>query len=225
MIGFSTGCLYKNFNPVSKEAIEIVRSTGCRCIELCVGKVERMSLHLPDDVKYSNNEETKNLFDKIIDLHKRICFDSVVLHPDLVLYWDYICNIDLPLAFENMDNRKDFGKSVEDMQKVFSRRNFGFVLDLMHAFTNDSSMKLSKEFYNNFKNKICHLHLSGYFIQEDGQSHSPLFQTKQKNILLSVPLGKPVVIESVFSNCINKDKVKFMKECLDKELNYVRNLL
>jgi hypothetical protein len=245
MIGFSTGCLYKYYNPLSKEAIEIVKSSGCKYIELCAGKIKRMGLlkllnrkdfagfdyksfHLPCGVRYFNDEITRRLFEKVSVVQKRIGFDTFVLHPDLVDDWDFIHSINLPFSFENMDNRKKFGKSVEDMQMVFLKKDFGFVLDLTHAYTNDSSMKLAQELYENLYSRLCHFHLSGYSVKKRDKgdsSHCPLFITKQEGILTSVPLDKPIIIESTIPVCAGKNKKKKMVEQLREELNYVNSFV
>jgi len=240
MIGFSTGCLYKNWNPVSKEAIEIIRSTGCDGIELCAGKVERIdrfdsiseedlkgfeyiSLHLPDDIHYLNNSKTEKLLKKIFEIHKRIGFDCVVVHPDLVDDWEIFEKFDLPLCVENLDILKKTGKSIKDMESFLSGRKFGMVLDLTHSYTSDSSMKLAENLYDNFADRIYEIHLSGYFVQDgDGQTHSSLFITKQEEILMSVPLNKPVIIESVLFGYPDEGRAEWAKEQLKKELNYVK---
>lgn len=41
-IGFSTGCVYKNMEPCSPEAIAIIKKAGCDSIELCAIKPERL---------------------------------------------------------------------------------------------------------------------------------------------------------------------------------------
>jgi len=239
-IGFSTGCLYKNMNPISKRAVEMIVSTGCNIIELGAGEKSRIyelssidksdlsqfeyvSLHAPDDLIYDNNEETLEILKKISENHARLNFDCVVIHPDAVADWSVFDVFDLPIAFENVDEWKDFGKSAQDIKKVFGFGDYGMICDLTHAHTIDSSTKLARDLQKEFTERICHIHLSGYHcFGGDSQKHYPLYLTKQRELLDAVILDRPIVIESVLPKCIEGDEVEYMKDSLAKELGYVK---
>ncbi|MGC9309414.1 MAG: hypothetical protein ACP5D2_01840 [Candidatus Nanoarchaeia archaeon] len=208
-IGFSTGCFWKNVNPVSKKAIELCNFEECNCIEICAARLDRVtflrdlskedfqdfdfvSLHLPCDVRYYNHEVCEKLFSEIMSAHKNIGFDVIVLHPDLVDDWEYMRKFDLPLAIENMDASKPFGKSVDNLLK-FSK-GFRFVLDINHAFSNDSSGELAKNLHETFRDTLCEFHLSG--LNPEGRGHCPLYSAKQGKFINYIQSGNPVIIES-----------------------------
>lgn len=235
MIGFGTGSFYKNLQPVSKEATDLVKGTGCNAIEFCALNPERLdffkdinvdnfrhvSLHAPD-IEYRNDSFSLGVLNKIEKLHKRFNFKTVVVCPNYVVDFSVFEGFDFPLSFENMDKRKNFGTSVEDMRKIFNLLpNAKFVLDLTHVFTNDNSMKLAKEFVKEFKDRLVEIHLSGYRIHSDGdeQQHYPICVSKQKEILDSVPFGIPIIIESVFP------KTERIEEKLFDEVNFIRSYL
>ncbi len=243
MIGFSTGCLYKNLEPVSKKAVDMIASTGCDAIELCAGLKKRIeelaliskddlsgfkyiSLHAPDDLYYDDNKETLNVLKNIEKNHKRLNFDCVVVHPNVVVDWSVFDDFDLPFAFENLDKGKGFGESVEDIRKVFSFVDCNMVLDLTHAYTIDSSMGLAKNLYEEFYEKISQIHLSGYYCHGgDKQQHYPISITKQTDILNAVKLDKSIIIESVLPKCVESDDREWIRARLSEELTYVKDFL
>jgi len=243
MIGFSTGCLYRNIEPISKKAIKTIASTGCDAIELCAGLKERIptlssigkddlanfkyiSLHAPCDISYGKNEEALNILKEIEENNKRLGFDCIVIHANNVTDWSVFSDFDLPFAFENIDKGKGLGETVEDMKKVFSFVNFKMVLDLTHAYTVDPSMELAKNLYKEFKERIFQIHLSGYYCHgEDSQQHYPINITKQEEILNAVKLDKTVIIESALPNYMECDKTKRIKDNLDAELKYVKDFI
>lgn len=172
MLGMSTGVLYKRMASTSQRIIDIQKSLGNTIIEIsCVRKeelfrinalngkdtrayFEYLSLHAPNDLEYGVNEETKKVLNAIADAHKLFQFNLVVFHPEKVVDWSVFDKLSFPVGMENADWRKDFGRTIEDMIKVFERVDAGFVLDVNHCFTNDKSMKLANEFINRFSNRL-----------------------------------------------------------------------
>jgi hypothetical protein len=224
IIGFNSGVLHHSITPISKEMLSIIRETGSNAIELGYSKTDRsnhlknlkildfrgfshISIHAPSNFTYGNNKETIETLDLIQKAHNKFNFSCVVLHPDLVSDWRIFKNYNLPFAVENMDYRKKFGKTVEDLEKVFQNNHYGFVLDLNHAYSNDKTMKLASEFYEKFRDRLCEIHLSGF-----QKYHEPLFITKQDEIIRALPKKEvPIIIESVCDS----------KEDMDKELGYI----
>jgi hypothetical protein len=86
------------------------------------------------------------------------------------------------------------------------------VIDINHCYTNDKTLKLLLNFYKNFKDRICEIHISGFI-----KLHEPLYITKQVKFLKSFPEIKnfPIIIES---NCADKQEAA-------KELKYIKKLL
>lgn len=224
-IGMSTGVLYKTISPMSQRIIDIQKSIGCSAIEMgCIRKerlfelpnlnasdirshFSHLSMHAPTDLKYRSGDETKQVLKLIAEAHQRFQFDLVVFHPENVEDWSVFENLSFSIGIENADWRKDFGRTVEDMVKVFERIDVGFVLDVNHCFTNDKSMKLAGEFGTRFSDRLREVHLSGFT-----KYHEPISATRQEEIIRAVPDGNcPIIIESV---CLDEKEV-------NQELSYV----
>src|ERR1035437_9376973 len=116
-LGFSTGCLYKVCE--AKEAISIIKNSGCKYIELGFTTPERffgeqldrinekdlegfeyISFHTPI-LNYGNNDDTKRFFERISNFNKIIKLNLVVFHPDIVEDFSVFKNLDFNIGFEN----------------------------------------------------------------------------------------------------------------------------
>lgn len=238
-LGFGTGCLYKNLEPVSTEAIKMIRSSGCNAIELCAIRVERLkqldnigvkdlsgfshvSLHAPDTI-YKDDTKTHDILERIQRKHRQLRFKVVVLCPDFIEDWHVFDKYDIPIAFENTDLRTHFGNSINDMREVLKNPKFNMVLDLTHVYTVDKDMDLARKFSTNFASRIAEIHLSGYYIHgSDEQQHYPIHISKQKEILKSVLLDVPIIIESVWPKITNDgDPNSYLVKEIKKEYEYV----
>ena len=241
LLGFGTGCFYKNLEPVSKEAIALARTSGCNAIELCAGRRERLaylkaipeedlssfsyvSLHAPDDVVYAEDEQTRTVLDSIAEQHERLNFKLVVFHPSKVQDKSVFKEYALPIAFENVD--KGFGRTPEEMDAFFSELDARMVLDVLHAHIVDPSNGIARQFCSRFEDRICQVHVSGHKQHgEDMQQHYPISQMKQLDLLAAVPPNLPVIIESVFPEYSGNDLYTWIKRQLKEEYDYVKNNL
>ena len=213
-IGFSHGVMYKSANPSSVETVEAFLKVAPDIIEINVHQPERLdemgpviesfkkfsrrSLHLSCGMDYGRNELAKMVMAKSEDLYAKTGCALALVHPDLVSDWSIFDGSQMKLAVENMDNRKQAFKGIEDFQKFFAEHDdWKLVLDLNHCFTNDPTLKLAQDFIDSFKPRITEIHLSGF-----AGFHEPLFQTKQLDILnycKQLP-DADIVIESVIDN-------------------------
>jgi hypothetical protein len=109
-----------------------------------------------------------------------------------------------------MDIDKKFGKSIEDMKHVFELcPDAKWVFDLNHVYTNDNTMETAKDFYNTFKQRLTHYHLSGY-----GGFHDALCLSKEDIILKGIQsLEFPIIDEGNL----------LLKGVLKEEFEYVSN--
>lgn len=223
LIGFSTAFLHHTYPRVSKEIIDICREMGCTAIGLhchveeldLVGKLEKKDLdgfdfvafHMPRGV----TSQDFDILDKIQDFHNKLKFDIIEFHPDKIADWGDLKSYKLPFSIENMDARKEVGKSLESMKEIMSKNDFKVTLDVNHCYVNDASLKLADNLWDEFKDRISHFHLSGYQIR-----HEPLVRTQQKE-LVGFVAGKdrPIIIESV---CKDLDEAK-------REFDYINNYL
>jgi hypothetical protein len=162
--------------------------------------VKMVSMHAPTaHLRYDDSMITHRILHKIELICAKYSVHNVVFHPDLIFNWSVLASYtNIPVSIENMDDRKDFGKSIGDIESVLKKYNFGLTIDLQHCFVNDSTMKLAQEFQDKFKDRIVEYHISGF---EKRLLHYPLYKTKQNIIIEALKYKNiPIIIESVFDN-------------------------
>jgi len=235
ILGFSTGCLYrtKKYHRVSKEIVEEYINLGCNAIELnCLSsenfqaildniskndlaRFEYVSVHAPSFGKLTD-EETRNALDLAQKVYKKLNFNHLVIHPDEVKDWSIFEKHSFPISIENMDSRKNAGKTIESMDEIFSKYDVPMTLDLNHCFTNDSSMKLASDMAEKFKDRIGEIHLSGCDEYKQPSYHDPIYQTKQQEILDAIPNGDiPIIIESACNDMTDvRQEYAYVKQYL-----------
>lgn len=228
-VGFSTGAFIQ-YLP-AKQALKVIRQAGCLAAELCFvqtkqideGRMDELtredlegflylSLHAPK-MYYQNNDETLKIFRQIEKIHNIHPLDAVVFHPDTIVDATVLKKANFPVAFENMDNRKPYGTTPEDLKKLLDKDpSFRFVLDVNHIKTNDPTMKLADQFYASLGNRLTHYHVSGLGTDKP---HVPLIETQQKEIVAAIQsIDAPVICESG----INPKDIKKEKEFIEKYL-------
>lgn len=227
ILGFSSGCLYKTHDRLGRETFEIYRKTGSNAIELMVHDVEdlpklkeitreelagfeHVSLHAPKFDGLSE-KELNDVLRQIEAAHQKLSLEYVVIHPDIISDWKIFSDFSFPVAVENMDDRKESCRNVEDMQKVFEQIDAKMILDVNHCFSNDPTMKLAYDFIEAFRDRIVGFHLSGF-----ETFHDPLYKTQQQEILDAIfDKNIPIIIESGFEK----------EEEVEKEFEYIKNKL
>ena len=211
VLGFSNEAIELSLTKTSK----LVYDT--RISEL-LKKFKYKSVHLPvlkdgDEVIYYPDDSIKTWI-KIIDQYiEDICPDTVLVHPDQVRDFKWLTRkYGCALALENLDARKKFGKTIEDMESVFKEcPGAKWVFDLNHIYTNDRSMGLATEFFDKFQNRLAHYHISGY-----GGFHDALCLSREDVIIKGLlSLDYPVIDEG---NLLQKG-------VLEKEFNYITERL
>lgn len=187
----------KEYYAVSNEAIELSLTDLVGLLEFPfkeiygdLKKFKYISLHLPvitgDD---PNNKEfltypnikLNPYLEVLKQIAKDIHINTYVMHPDQVLDFNWAKDEfgDL-LGFENMDNRKPFGKVTADMKTVFDMcPNAKWIFDINHLYTNDNSMESSKQFYDTFRSRLTHYHISAF-----GGFHSSFTKNPHELVIL-----------------------------------------
>lgn len=233
-IGFSTGCLYKSgIDIFSADLLAYFRSIGCTAIELNaleekhIDRLESLtredvegfayvSLHGPAlGITFTDDAQTRSILDRIVELHKKLTFQSIVIHPDRVQDWNVLDSyLDrIPLSIENMDNRKSVARDISEFNQFALDTRYSIVVDIQHCFTNDPSYNLANDFLETYNERITHVHLSGY---DKVHHHWGLFRTRQQELVRQAHRSqKPIIIES---------RVLCVEE-LSCELDYVKQLL
>ena len=210
-IGFSHGDLFKIHDVYTKENIQLFKDSGCNVIEVNahhVHEVERLdsilpfindfayiSMHVPCDCRYGDNQATREVLRKLENFYIKAKAQLAVVHPDLVDNWEVFKEFKMRWAIENMDDRKEKFKDVNDLSNFFEQHNdWQLVLDVGHCNANDKTMALAYEMILNFQDRIAEIHLSGY-----EKFHDPLHRTRQLEIINACKkLDVPIIIESVF---------------------------
>lgn len=221
-LGFSTGTTYKYLTV--GEALRTFLQQDIDVAELCYVRHDRLqreelpvdmlkgfrylSLHAPNDITYGDSKESEEVVQNIQKLHSVRPFDLVLFHPYEGMDLDFFKQLPFPVAFENMDHTMPFGRTVDDLKKVFDNTIFYMVLDMNHMYTNDHTMQLGKDLYNNFKDRIAQIHLSGF-----EKIHEPLFKTKQKQIIDAIPDKLlPLIVESTMKPQEIKKERKYIMD-------------
>lgn len=226
-LGFVTGLLdkisyldkLKIFTELNCSALEIglieCQRFGAVADSLSVidySRFKYLSLHAPcrrngEKLFYRDDAQTREMLEKILSLHKKLNFSTIVLHPNRVEDWTVFHEYDLPWAVENMDNRNSFGNNISDLKKIFQENDFKMVLDINHCFTVDTTLKTARAMIDNFSDRIKEVHLSGF-----AEYHDPLYRTKQIELIkIASQLNVPIIIESI---CNTAEEYKL-------EYNYV----
>lgn len=228
-IGFSTGALYKSGLSLD-EILRRYLKLGCSAAELNFVRLNDLlatdpatlsknrkllsffswvSLHAPVKINYgAPDSPTQEIFAKIGEIHKKVArLNLVVFHPETVVDFKPFEDAPFPIAFENMDNRKAICRDAIDIEQILAlSEQFHFVLDVNHAYTNDSTMRLAQELYERAGHRLAEIHLSGY-----NGYHEPLHETRQAKIIAAIrDFNVPIIIESVVS-----------PDTLEQELQYI----
>jgi len=235
-IGFSNGDFYRlDFNSnqrFSNQRINFFKDGGsASALELCCYKEEMvdylldndidlsyftyLSLHVPD-LPYKKDGRANSVLSKLELLGQKYKINNFVFHADTVIDWGLFNSFrGLPVSIENMDDRKKFGRTIDDIKSILYKHNFKLTLDLQHCFVNDSSMKLALDFQEEFKDKIAEYHISGF---DEELLHYPLFKTKQNIIIESLKyINLPIIIESAFDKVgEHEEEMKYITDIINK---------
>ena len=137
--------------------------------------------------------------------------DLVVFHPNTIKDFSVLNQVK-NAAVENMDFRK-FGKTFEDMKKVFEQSNVLMCYDVFHAYSVDTDFIEGNKMKQAFKDKIKEVHISG---GNRENHHILLCETKQDEIVKNVSdLKVPLIIESCIPDI----------DSLKKEVEFIKNNL
>ena len=232
-IGFSTGALMLgNF----QEALRLMQGTSMTAVELSalrlhelpilVGALPKLDLeqfgyisfHAPS--RFSADEE-----DGVIERLRQIP-DSwpIVVHPDTIYEagkWAVFGN---QLAIENMDRRKNEGRSAEELCRWFEKLpNARLCLDLAHAHQCDRTMTEAFRILSNFRDRVCQLHISE--LDSTGH-HFPLSYGSIQaflEIASLIPADAPAILESL--NPLQGAEDELQQDWIEHEANRARAAL
>jgi hypothetical protein len=86
---------------------------------------------------------------------------TLIAHPDLVADPAPYRALGRRIVFENMDDRKDGGRTADELEGLFAELpEAGFCLDIAHAHTIDPTMSVAAELLDRFRGRLREVHLS-----------------------------------------------------------------
>ena len=179
-------------------------------------KFENVYMHAPVKLdnewcSYPSNKMDKYI-DRILNLMDRVEIKSVLFHPDLVKDFNYLNKLfGKKLSFENMDVKKEFGTTIQDMEAVFNKSpQARWICDLNHLYTLDETLNNTTKWHEVFGDRLVYYHLSAF-----GGFHSLFVDTHEDVILKGLlDTSKPVIHEG-FSNPDAIDKLPSEKRYIE----------
>jgi len=86
---------------------------------------------------------------------------AIVMHPDTIEDPCHFRVLGKKLLLENMDARKDDGRTVEELVSWFAELpEAGFCFDIAHAWSVDDTLTVGAELLDEFRTRLRHVHVS-----------------------------------------------------------------
>ncbi len=230
-LGYSTGVFW-NYDISLKEKVKLLLEIDNEAIEVMFNKPETLSdipdpetlnlinkfkyrsIHAPMKGVHYSQTKNENLIDKLLLVAEKIEAHTILFHPVDIEDHKWLGNkVGSKIAFENMDNRKQFGKTVRDLEGVYKKvPHAKWVFDVNHLYTHNPTMSQTNKYHKALGNRLCHYHFSGF-----GSFHDCISITKEDVMFSGITdLSKPIISEGSSKN---------MKDAIRKEHKYILNHL
>jgi Xylose isomerase-like TIM barrel len=86
---------------------------------------------------------------------------AIIMHPDTIEDPSHFRVMGRKLVLENMDSRKDGGRTVEELASWFADLpDAGFCFDIAHAWSVDDTLAAGAELLDAFRPRLRHVHVS-----------------------------------------------------------------
>lgn len=206
-IGFSTGSIAlgdfrKAVNDLNRKPGNVIELSALRESELeplidsldtlDLGKFNYVSFHAPS--KLRNMTEVR-LVELLTTVANRGWY--VIVHPDIIKdyrLWEVLGQF---LCLENMDKRKEIGRTADDMTSLFERLPAAsFCFDIAHVRQVDPTLMEGLKMVNLFRERLVQLHVSEV---NSESKHQPLtFESilAFNTLAQFIPPETPIVLES-----------------------------
>jgi sugar phosphate isomerase/epimerase len=126
-----------------------------------------VSVHAPSKQRAVAEDELVALLMRI-----PVWVDAIVLHPDTMQDHAAFRALGRRLLIENMDTRKDGGRTADQLAAVFAELPAaGVCFDIAHAKDVDPTMGAAVEILDRFSSRLRHVHISSL---DEAQHHVPL---------------------------------------------------
>lgn len=207
LIGFSTGAVaLGDF----ERALALLSATSMTAVELSALRLPELpglidalphvnlaqysyvAVHAPSRFSEGDEEHIVEL------LHKVPKQWPIILHPDTIHACEKWAAFGSQLTIENMDRRKELGRSAEELNYWFERLpEAQLCLDLAHAHQFDRTMTEAYRILKMFKDKVCQLHVSE--LDSNGHHHPLSFGSMRAfaEIASMIPADAAIILESL----------------------------
>ncbi|HKY08852.1 MAG TPA: hypothetical protein VJQ55_11445 [Candidatus Binatia bacterium] len=210
IIGFSTGAIaLGNFT----RALTLLGETNANAVELSAlrsvelplliealplllssikDRYEYISFHAPTDF-----EDDRELVDQLIPVAKMGL--NVIVHPDTIHEVSHWRELGDRLCIENMDSRKETGRTVEELSIFFrALPDARLCFDIAHARQVDVTMTEAARIISRFGDRLAQVHVSE--LNSKGKHFPMSFLAKGAYEQFAEVLSQvPVILESVVS--------------------------
>lgn len=224
-IGFSTGALaLGDF----RRGLALLAGRGVRAVELSalreselpglmaaldeleLSSFEYVSVHAPSRLRSMKESVAAELLLPCVEREW-----SVVLHPDAIA--DHGCWKDFGrwACIENMDNRKRFGRTSQELAISFERLpEASFCLDLGHAQQVDPTLGVARKMLHDYGHRLVQIHLSELDVEAHHRPLSMATVWAVREIVRLIP-ECPVILESLVPADAIDEELEMAARCFE----------
>lgn len=216
MLGFSTGSLAlgdfeRGLSMLEKFNLPAVELSALRDDELDplldalprlkLDGYQHVSLHAPSRLRNLTEAE---LCQKLLTLHGRY---PIVVHPDIINDWESWANLGEVVLIENMDKRKDTGRTAGELETIFRKLpRAKLCLDVGHSRQIDSSMFETRQILKRHGARLTQVHLSDVTSSCRHEALNRAAIEAFQSIAPLIPNEVPVILETpVLQSAIQRE--------------------
>ena len=209
--GFSTGAIaFGDFGEalrlLSKHDIDVVELSALRFRELAplINSIESIDLARYSYVSFhAPSQFPDGAEELVVDLLLQVAARSIpiVLHPDAVRNWNLWTKLGSAILVENMDKRKEIGRTSAELFACFERLpEARLCFDIGHARQVDPSLVESRRILEQFSGRLHQVHISEVGSDSTHERISWSAARSFSSLASMIPEHVPIVIESVTSS-------------------------
>lgn len=235
-IGFSTGALAKgNF----RAALGMLRDKGTKAVELSALRQDELpelinaiddldldgftyiSIHAPSAIRPGTENEVVEQLKVLGDRDW-----PIVVHPDAITDVDLWKALGQQLCIENNDLRKPFGRTVAQLQEIFSRfPEATFCCDLGHARQVDPTMNEAASLLTAFAKRLRQLHVSEVNTKSTHERISAGAAKAFLKVSHFIPDTAPVILETPVREADIQSEIEQARNALPPQSTNVRDMV
>jgi hypothetical protein len=224
-IGFSTGALAlsdfrRGLDLVRRHRLPAVELSALRAAELYpllgalgdldLGGITHVSLHAPSRF----DALTEDQIAQALRLHVPPEW-PIVVHPDSLTRPDLWRSFGPRLCIENMDKRKPIGRTVTELEAMFTRYpEASLCFDIGHARQIDATMGVARDILTYFADRLRQVHLSEVNAR---CGHEPVSFTAAeafRTVAPLIPAHIPIILETAIPDCEIETQVRVAARAL-----------